>query len=174
MYAVVCRCHRRRPAAPAHLFLVCCCRPDVVEAVRGKYSDLGGWPPAGKLPIVYNKAYNIGFWGAPPGVQRPGCRCRIGCRSAPCQPPALGCAGLERLHPFDSKKFQRVLAILEEQGLLSAGQLVEAQEATHEILREVHEERYLKQLNTSPLKVATVRCWPGAAALHSLRFAGAG
>ncbi|KAI7842582.1 hypothetical protein COHA_003686 [Chlorella ohadii] len=103
-----------------------CARPDVAAAVRGAYADLGGWPVDTQLPICYSPAYNISFWG------------------------------LERLHPFDSKKFQHVLALLEARGVLSAGQLVEAQEATHAVLREVHTERYLNKLNSSSLKVAMV------------------
>ena len=103
-----------------------CCRPDVVELIRDKYGDLGGWPPAGKLPVLYNDSYNIKFWG------------------------------LEKLHPFDSCKFQRVLAILEEGGVLSAAQLVEAREAGREVLREVHTERYLNKLDSSSFTVAQV------------------
>lgn len=109
------------------LHLLSSCRPDVAAAVRNAYNDLGGWPASSQLPITYSPAYNIGFWG------------------------------LEQLHPFDSKKFQHVLALLEaENGVLSAGQLVQAQEATHDILREVHTERYLSKLNSSSLKVAMV------------------
>ncbi len=102
----------------------------MAAAVRGAYADLGGWPADTQLPICYSPAYNISFWG------------------------------LERLHPFDSKKFQHVLALLEARGVLSAGQLVEAQEATHAVLREVHTERYLNKLNRSSLKVAMVS-WRG-------------
>lgn len=102
------------------------CRPEVVHLIRDKYDDLGGWPPPSKLPVLYNACYNIGFWG------------------------------LEKLHPFDSKKFQRVLAILEEGGVLSAEQLVEAREAGREVLREVHTEMHLNKLDSSSFKVAQV------------------
>lgn len=114
-----------QPAQPSAF--AACARPDVAAAVRGGFDDLGGWPAASQLPILYNPAYNIGFWG------------------------------LERLHPFDSKKFEHVLALLEAGGVLSAGQLVEAQEATDAVLREVHTERYLNKLNNSSWKVALVR-----------------
>ncbi|KAL4424507.1 hypothetical protein ABPG77_006816 [Micractinium sp. CCAP 211/92] len=103
-----------------------CARPDIAALIRDKYADLGGWPSRDKLPVVYNERYNIGFFG------------------------------LERLHPFDSKKFQRVLALLEQAGVLHRGQLVTAAEAGHDALREVHTEQYLRQLNGSPLKVAQV------------------
>lgn len=103
-----------------------CARPDIAALIRDKYGDLGGWPSRDKLPVVYNECYNIGFYG------------------------------LERLHPFDSKKFQRVLALLEEAGVLDRGRLVTAAEAGHDILREVHTEQYLRQLDSSPLKVAQV------------------
>lgn len=77
--------------------------------------------------MLYDECYNIGFWG------------------------------LENFHPFDSKKFRRVLAILEERGVLAARQLVQAREATRAILAEVHSEAYLDKLHSSPLKVAMVR-----------------
>ncbi len=53
-------------------------RPDVAARIRGQYGALGGWPTPEKLPIVYHPAYNIGF------------------------------LGLEKLHPFDSKKYGKV------------------------------------------------------------------
>ncbi|KAL4452011.1 hypothetical protein ABPG75_007673 [Micractinium tetrahymenae] len=120
------------PADPAALeerrqsSFAACARPDVAAIIRDKYGDLGGWPDRGKLPVVYNERYNIGFFG------------------------------LERLHPFDSKKFKRVLALLEGAGVLHRGQLVMAVEAGHDILKEVHTEAYLRQLDSSPLKVAQV------------------
>lgn len=46
--------------------------------LRGAYGHLGGWPPPGKLPIVYHPQYNISFFG------------------------------IENLHPFDSKKYKKV------------------------------------------------------------------
>lgn len=110
-----------------------CARPDIAEALRPRYADLGEWPSASQLPVVYSPAYNIGFWG------------------------------LENLHPFDSKKFQRVLAILTEAGVLQPGQLVAAGEATHDILREVHTERYLRKLDSSSFEVAKVSAWPAEA-----------
>lgn len=99
----------------------------MAAAARSGYADLGGWPAATQLPICYDSAYNIGFWG------------------------------LERLHPFDSKKFQHVLALLEAGGVLSVRQLVQAHEATRDILQEVHTERYLDKLDRSSFKVAMVR-----------------
>lgn len=92
--------------------------------LRDKYGDLGGWPSPAQLPVLYHPCYNIGFWG------------------------------LENLHPFDSKKFQRVLALLEERGVLSAAQLVAAAEAGHGVLREVHAEAYLRRLDSNSFYVA--------------------
>lgn len=140
----------------------------MVAAVRDKYGDLGGWPAADKLPIVYNRNYNISFWGEPVGCWAVAGRCGPGRpprRRAISQPPPAAAApraGLERLHPFDSKKFKRVLALLEGEGLLTEAQLVEAHEASHAVLREVHSERYLSKLNSSPLKVAMVSEREGA------------
>lgn len=85
----------------------------------------------------------------------------------PCLPPPAppaGFWGLEKLHPFDSKKFQRVLAILEQRGVLAARQLVQAHEATLGILGEVHSEPYLRRLHSSSFKVAMVRPAAGAVA----------
>jgi histone deacetylase 11 len=76
--------------------------------------------------VVYNNCYNISFWG------------------------------LENLHPFDSKKFQHVLALLEESGVLRRRQLVTAREASHGVLRGVHGEAYLRKLDTSSVAVAQV------------------
>ena len=104
------------------------------EAIRGRYEDLGGWPAATQLPIVYSPAYNIGFWG------------------------------LERLHPFDAKKYQHVLSLLEAGGVLAPAQLVAAAEAGHAVLREVHTEGYLHKLDTSPMAVAFVSL--GGGPLH--------
>ena len=55
-------------------------RPEVAARLRegGAYALLGGWPSAGKLPVVYSPLYNISF------------------------------LGIENLHPFDSKKYKRV------------------------------------------------------------------
>lgn len=101
----------------------------MAQALRDKYADLGGWPSAAQLPVLYSPAYNISFYG------------------------------VERLHPFDSKKFQHVLSILERGGVLQVGQLVRAHEATHEILQEVHTEAYLNKLNTSSFMVAQASRW---------------
>lgn len=100
----------------------------MAAAIQDAYSDLftAGWPAADKLPVVYSPAYNLSFWG------------------------------LEKLHPFDSQKFRRVVALLEDGGVLSERQLVPATEASHEILREVHTERYLRKLDSSSFFVAQV------------------
>lgn len=79
-----------------------------------------------KLPIVYHPSYNIAF------------------------------CGLENLHPFDSKKFGRIVAALKKEGILKASQLLRPKAATEDMLRDVHTEAYLNKLNTSSLKVAQV------------------
>ena len=56
------------------------------------YKDVGSWISDGQLPIVYNAAYNIKF------------------------------LGIEKLHPFDSTKFQKVKAGLEKEGLVKSSQ----------------------------------------------------
>lgn len=49
--------------------------------------------------------------------------------------------------------------MLEKTGHLRSSQLVEAREATHEMLLDVHDEAYLKKISSSSVKVATVRDW---------------
>ncbi len=50
----------------------------------------------------------------------------------------------------------QVVALLEAAGCFTQAQLVQAHEATHEMLLDVHEESYLKAINSSPTKVAWV------------------
>lgn len=114
------------PADYCQSAFAACSRPDVASLLQQKYDDLGGWPTRQQLPVLYSEDYNISFWG------------------------------LERLHPFDSKKFRGVLNLLEASSTLRAGQLVQAQEAAHGVLREVHTERYLRKLNSSSFTVAQV------------------
>lgn len=56
------------------------------------YQGLGSWITEDQLPIVYNAAYNVKFMG------------------------------IEKLHPFDSTKFQKVKAGLEKEGLVKPKQ----------------------------------------------------
>lgn len=101
------------------------------------YDDVGGWPAPGKLPVVYSPAYNIRFWG------------------------------IENLHPFDSKKFQHIVRLLERDGVLAARQLAEPALASQQILADVHTQAYLDKLNTSSLAVAWVCELPVLAFLPS-------
>ncbi|CDR18015.1 unnamed protein product, partial [Oncorhynchus mykiss] len=72
--------------------------------------------PSSCLPIVYSPVYNITFMG------------------------------LEKLHPFDSGKWGKVIHFLKEEKLISDGSIVEAREATEEDLLVVHTKRYLNRL----------------------------
>lgn len=116
-------------APPAHAspFLQCA-QPALASALRNNWlaTGLGPWPDASKLPIVYSDDYNISFFK------------------------------LEEMHPFDSKKYRRVVNLLEQKGVLSKSQLVAACEATLGALRNVHAEPYLNKLERSSLKVAQV------------------
>lgn len=56
-------------------------RPEAAARARTEYGSLGSWPEPDKLPIVYSPVYNIGFFG------------------------------LEKLHPFDSKKYAHVCVV---------------------------------------------------------------
>ncbi|XP_072454349.1 histone deacetylase 11 isoform X2 [Notamacropus eugenii] len=76
-------------------------------------------------PIVYSPRYNITFMG------------------------------LEKLHPFDSGKWGKVINFLKEENFLADVMMVEAREATEEDLRVVHTQRYLNRLKWS-FVVATI------------------
>uniref|UniRef100_A0A665WIT4 Histone deacetylase 11 n=1 Tax=Echeneis naucrates TaxID=173247 RepID=A0A665WIT4_ECHNA len=77
------------------------------------------------LPIVYHPDYNITFMG------------------------------LEKLHPFDSGKWGKVICYLKEEQFIHDGNIVGALEATEEDLLVVHTKHYLNRLKWS-LVVATI------------------
>ncbi|KAK9829290.1 hypothetical protein WJX72_004978 [[Myrmecia] bisecta] len=103
-----------------------CARPALVAEVRAQYGELGGWRAPHQVPMVYNDIYNIGFMG------------------------------IERFHPFDSHKFGKVVRALGKAKLVSRDQLVEAKEASQEVLADVHTEKYLKSLNKGKWKLAEI------------------
>ena len=63
------------------------------SAMQEAYRDFGNWVSDDKLPIVYHESYNIKFFG------------------------------VEKLHPFDSTKFQKVKHGLEREGLIRPDQV---------------------------------------------------
>ncbi|XP_077308317.1 histone deacetylase 11 isoform X2 [Lithobates pipiens] len=81
--------------------------------------------PATCWPIVYSSNYNITF------------------------------IGLEKLHPFDSGKWGKVINFLREEKLITNDTIVMAMEATEEDLLVVHTRRYLNKLKWS-FVVATI------------------
>ncbi|XP_072239040.1 histone deacetylase 11 isoform X3 [Leuresthes tenuis] len=89
------------------------------------HTDLYASIPQACLPIVYHPDYNITFMG------------------------------LEKLHPFDSGKWGKVIHFLKEEQFITNGKIVEAREATEEDLQVVHTKRYLNRLKWS-LVVATI------------------
>lgn len=72
-----------------------------------------------QLPIFYSPKYNISFWG------------------------------LEKLHPFDSKKYKRIFDILVENKTLKKIQVVEPSQPTRDILLKVHSDDYLQSLKSA-------------------------
>uniref|UniRef100_A0A3Q2C9H3 Histone deacetylase 11 n=1 Tax=Cyprinodon variegatus TaxID=28743 RepID=A0A3Q2C9H3_CYPVA len=80
------------------------------------HSELFASIPPTCLPIVYHPNYNITFMG------------------------------LEKLHPFDSGKWGKVIHFLKEEQFVSDENLVEAREASDEDLLVVHTKRYLNRL----------------------------
>ncbi|XP_015249883.1 PREDICTED: histone deacetylase 11 [Cyprinodon variegatus] len=83
------------------------------------HSELFASIPPTCLPIVYHPNYNITFMG------------------------------LEKLHPFDSGKWGKVIHFLKEEQFVSDENLVEAREASDEDLLVVHTKRYLNRLKWS-------------------------
>jgi histone deacetylase 11 len=89
----------------------------------------GSWPSDSnqQLPIVYHPHYNITLFG------------------------------IEKLHPFDSCKFEKVVSGLQQQGIISGTkQLVPPAAVSYDTLQQVHAQEYLHKLQTSSLKVAQV------------------
>lgn len=69
--------------------------------------------------------------------------------------------GIEKLHPFDSCKFDKVMKSLQQQHIIMGPQqLVRPAAVSEQALLEVHTQQYLQQLHTSSLKVAQVRPHP--------------
>ncbi|XP_068107969.1 histone deacetylase 11 isoform X1 [Hyperolius riggenbachi] len=81
--------------------------------------------PTACWPIVYSAGYNITFMG------------------------------MEKLHPFDSGKWGKVINFLREEKLITDDTIVTAKEATEEDLLVVHTRRYLNKLKWS-FVVATI------------------
>ncbi|KAE8612851.1 hypothetical protein XENTR_v10013012 [Xenopus tropicalis] len=81
--------------------------------------------PATRWPIIYSAEYNITF------------------------------IGLEKLHPFDSGKWGKVIGFLQEEKLVTEETLVPAIEAKEEDLLVAHTRRYLNKLKWSYV-VATI------------------
>jgi histone deacetylase 11 len=109
--------------------------------------------PDARVPIVYTDAYNIGFMG------------------------------LEKLHPFDSAKYEKVYrSLTEERLLLLSSEVHQPVEAPHAVLRRVHPQSYLEALknssNVADIVEVPVGILPNAIVdkhvLKPMRFATAG
>ncbi|XP_038899967.1 histone deacetylase 2 isoform X2 [Benincasa hispida] len=75
--------------------------------------------PSSKVPVIYSSSYDISF------------------------------LGIEKLHPFDSKKWGRVCQFLIAAGVLRKDQIIEPFEAKKNDLLVVHSESYLDSLKNS-------------------------
>lgn len=91
--------------------------------VSGTELNPGFWGefkvPASKLPIFYSEHYNISFWG------------------------------IEKLHPFDSKKYGRVVDFLVKDGVLAKYELIEPKRPSSDFLKSFHTHDYLESLKSS-------------------------
>ncbi|KAF6250370.1 hypothetical protein COO60DRAFT_881687 [Scenedesmus sp. NREL 46B-D3] len=103
-------------------------RPELAQQLKEHYMDVcESWKTEQQLPVVYDPGYNITLFG------------------------------LEKMHPFDSCKFSKVVAGLRTNGIISNNsQLVTPLPATLIALQSIHSPAYLQQLHTSSLKVAQV------------------
>ncbi|KAF5843761.1 hypothetical protein DUNSADRAFT_8277 [Dunaliella salina] len=112
-------------------------RPCLIR--KEDYADIvKAWPSErSTLPFVYHDAYNVTIFG------------------------------IEKLHPFDSCKFSKVVDKLNAQGLLSyqtheekkqkhTPQMAEPLMATHEALLNVHTPKYIDAIHSSNMKVVQV------------------
>ncbi|CAD5231636.1 unnamed protein product [Bursaphelenchus xylophilus] len=90
-----------------------------VNSVRNSKIKKTAEDPEHQLPIVYSPDYNI------------------------------TCYGLEKLHPFDSCKWGRVMDQLIEDGYMTESMYIRPTEASHQDLRVVHSQHYLNSLLVS-------------------------
>jgi len=72
-----------------------------------------------QIPIFYSPIYNMSF------------------------------LGIEKLHPFDSKKYGRIFHILTRKGIIQEDQVVEPSRPTRDILLKIHTEQYLESLKNA-------------------------
>eukprot|EP00195_Chlamydomonas_chlamydogama_P004527 CAMPEP_0202925260 /NCGR_PEP_ID=MMETSP1392-20130828/79404_1 /ASSEMBLY_ACC=CAM_ASM_000868 /TAXON_ID=225041 /ORGANISM="Chlamydomonas chlamydogama, Strain SAG 11-48b" /LENGTH=402 /DNA_ID=CAMNT_0049619029 /DNA_START=76 /DNA_END=1286 /DNA_ORIENTATION=- len=103
-----------------------CAKPEVAAVLPKHYVDVAPWPKSNMLPMVYHKKYNISF------------------------------LGLEKLHPFDSCKYVKILKQLCSERHLKRSQLVKPKMASHQILLDVHTPEYIRSIHTSSKTVARV------------------
>ena len=75
--------------------------------------------PGEMLPIFYRDEYNIKFWG------------------------------IEKLHPFDSRKYGKVFHRLVESNVIQADRVVHPSKPKRDVLLKLHTDRYLKSLEIS-------------------------
>src|SRR5262249_3655943 len=106
------------------------------ESLLGGLHLVSGRPANVMVPLVYSPRYNITAFG------------------------------LERLHPFDSRKYRRIRDWLVRQGLRRPGDFVTPPPCTHTDLLRVHTPEYLDSLRQRRilahiLEVPVVRFLPG-------------
>ena len=107
--------------------------------------------------MVYDDCYNITFFGIEKLHPFDSTKFRkasslIGQRSRPPWVPSVA----PHTRPPPPPLLPQVVGLLERAGVLRRSQLVPPKEASEAALLEVHDAEYLRQLDTSPLKVAYV------------------
>lgn len=100
--------------------------PELSALIRTSYACRNEGEWRNDVPIVYCKEYNVRAFG------------------------------IEKLHPFDACKFEKIANRLEKEGLCSIKDFRSPIPITKDELLDVHGEGYLKKLQSSPLFVAQV------------------
>lgn len=118
----------RRPATSvriAALLLVVLSQPGCMSpAMKAVTNARGGEAIGGKIGIVYSSRYQISF------------------------------GGIERLHPFDIRKYEKIYQALVDDGLVTPSQVFVPSEASREDLLRVHSAAYLDKRLQSSVKLA--------------------
>ncbi|XP_065668650.1 histone deacetylase 11-like isoform X2 [Hydra vulgaris] len=92
--------------------------------------------PNEKVPIIYNSMYNISFFG------------------------------LEKLHPFDSGKWGRIIKILVDESVIKKEEIIDSEQISETELLAVHTKDYLQSLKSSFTVARIAEIWPVALLPH--------
>ncbi|XP_065684720.1 histone deacetylase 11 [Hydra vulgaris] len=92
--------------------------------------------PYEKVPIIYNSMYNISFFG------------------------------MEKLHPFDSGKWGRIIKMLVDESVIKKEEIIDSEQISETELLLVHTKDYLQSLKSSFTVARITEIWPVALLPH--------